>query len=155
MAMQKLKKIDVKGKKFDVCVNDEGNFFADFDYEQVSAESLKQLTDKLASRITRTKRVNIPFCMWQQQSWTDEPGKVRTGIIFGIHGSNGNLLVKYDDEKGSEQVSYGDFFDPSDTGELKRLAEAVQAAERAFSKFKDEHEIDAKTKVREMLGDTE
>ena len=151
MAMTKLKQLEVKGKKFHVFVNDEGKFFADFDGEQVSADSLKQLTDKLASRIKHARRVSIPICMWEQRSWSEEAGRIRTGTILGIHASNNNLLVKFDDETKSEQVSYGDFFDPADADELKRLAEAMDSAERAFNAFKEKHEIDAKEKVRALL----
>jgi hypothetical protein len=152
MPMQELKTIDVKGKKFKVSINDEGHFFADFDGEQIRAESLKQLTDKLATRIARSKRVSIPICMWEKDSWNDKPGKVRTGTIIGIHGSNKNILVKFDDQPKSEQVGYGDFFDPKDADELKRLSETLAAAENAFNEFKKKHEIDAHAKVRELLG---
>lgn len=152
--LRDLKKIDVKGKKFQVSIDDEGKFFAEYEHEQISAESLKQLTDKLASRIARSKRVNIPFCMWEKESWNDKPGKVRTGVILGIHGSNDNILVKFDDESKSEQLGHGDFFEPADAAELKRLSEALNAAEESFNEFKKRHEIDAKAKVREALGET-
>ena len=152
MAMTKLKQIEVKGKKFHIFVNDEGKFFSDFDGDQVSAESLKQLTDKLGSRIKHSQRVSIPICMWEKESWSDRPGKIRTGVILGIHGSNNNILVKFDDEPKSEQVGYGDFFDPKHANELKRLAEALNDADQAFENFKKKHEIDAREKVRELLG---
>jgi ribosomal protein L35AE/L33A len=152
--LRELKKIDVKGKKFQVSISDEGKFFAQYEHEQISAESLKQLTDRLADRIKKSKRVSIPICMWEKESWSDRPGKIRTGTITGIHGSNDNVLVKFDDEARSEQVSYGDFFDPKDSAELKRLAEALNDAEQAFENFKKKHEIDAKEKVRELLGET-
>jgi len=152
--LREFKKIDVKGKKFQTSISDEGEFFAEYDHEQIRAESLKQLTSKLASRIKKSKRVAIPICMWEKESWNDEPGKIRTGTIIGIHGSNDNILVKFDDEQKSEQISYGDFFDPADADELKRLAEAVNDADQAFDEFKKRREIDAKEKVREALGDT-
>ena len=152
--LRELKKIEVKGKKFQVSISDEGKFFAEYDREQISAESLKQLTDKLASRIKKSKRVNIPICMWEKESWSDKPGKIRTGTIIGIHGSNDNILVKFDDEQKSEQISYGDFFDPADAAELKRLCQALNDAEQAFENFKKKHEIDAKEKVRAALGET-
>ncbi len=154
MALTKLRTIDVKGKKFDVSISLEGKFFAEFEREQISADSLKQLTDKLASRIKKSKRVAIPICMWEKESWNDKPGRIRTGTIIGIHASNDNILVKFDDETKSEQISYGDFFDPKDADELKRLSQALNDAETAFDEFKKEHEIDAKAKVREALGVT-
>lgn len=152
--LREFKKIEVKGKKFQVSIGDEGKFFAEFDNEQITAESLKQLTDKLASRIKKSKRVAIPVCMWKEESWNDEPGKIRFGTIIGIHGGNDNLLVQFDDEKTSEQVGYGNFFDPADATELKRLTEILEAAEKAFEAFKTKYAIDAKAKVREALGDT-
>ena len=147
-----LKQIDVKGKKFAVSITDKGEFVSDYEGDQVRAESLKSLTEKLAGRISRSRRVSISVCMWEKESWHDKPGRIRTGTILGLHSSNRNLLVKFDDESKSEQISYGDFFDPKDADELKRLAEMLNAAEKAFEKFKEEHEIDAKAKVREVLG---
>jgi hypothetical protein len=153
MALTKLKKIEVKGKKFEISINEEGQFFAEFDNEQLRAESLKQLIDKIASRISRSKRVAIPICMWEKESWNDKPGKIRTGTIVGIHGSNNNILVKFDDEAKSQQVGYGDFFDPKDADELTRLSETLTAAEKAFEEFKKGHEIDARAKVSEALDE--
>jgi hypothetical protein len=144
--------IEVKGKEFTVQISDEGDFFAEYGHDQVHAESLKQLIDKLANRIARSKCVNIPVCMWEKDSWNDEPGKVRTGVILGIHGGNNNTLVKFDNEQKSKQVSYGDFFDPKDGDELRRLHEALDAAENAFEHFKKKHRIDAFEKVREALS---
>ncbi len=147
-------KIEVKGKKFAVQISDKGEFFADYEGDQVRAESLKQLTEKLAGRIARSKRVSIPFCMWEKQSWNDKPGKLRTGVILGIHGSNRNILVKFDDEQKSEQVSYGNFFEPKDADELKRLCDTLSAAEEAFENFKKKHKIDPREIVRKALGET-
>jgi len=147
-------KIEVKGKKFAVQISDKGEFFAEFEGDQVRADSLKQLTNKLAERIARSKRVSIPICMWEKESWNDKPGKIRTGTIIGIHGSNDNILVKFDDEERSQQISYGDFFDPKDAAELKRLSQAYNDAETAFENFKKKHEINAHEKVREALGQT-
>jgi hypothetical protein len=156
MTLSRLKKVEVKGKKFDVSISGEtGEFFSEFDGEQVRAESLKQLTDKLASRIARSKRVSIPICMWEKNGWNDKPGRIRWGTILGLHGSNNNILVKFDDEPRSEQVGYGDFFEPKDADELKELSEALDGAEKALESFKKKHEIDAREKVREALGEVE
>jgi hypothetical protein len=154
MALKDFSRIEVKGKKFDVQISDTGEFVAEYEHDQVRAESLKQLTEKLASRIARSKRVSIPICMWEKESWSDKPGKIRTGVIIGIHGSNDNILVKFDDQPKSEQIGYGNFFDPKDAKELKRLSETLTAAEDAFEKFKKKHAIDAREKVRKALGQT-
>lgn len=65
-----LKKIEVKGKKFEVSIGDDGHFYAEYEREQIRSESLKSLTEKLASRIAKSKRVSIPFCMWEKESWS-------------------------------------------------------------------------------------
>lgn len=152
--MQKLKTIEVKGKKFPVSINEDGRFFAAIDDEQVSAESLKELTDKLASRIARRKRVNIPFCWWDDSNWRDD-GQVRTGVIIGIHGSNDNLLVKFDGETKSEQMSSHRLTDPTKAKELKELGDAQKRANKAFRDFLKKYEFDGRAKVREALGETE
>jgi len=119
-----------------------------------AAESLKQLTEKLADRIARSKRVNIPICMWQKDRWNDNPGQIRMGIVIGIHGGNNNLLVKFDDEPKPQQVGYGNFFDPKNADKLRLLSQALNDAEAAFKDFEEKHRIDARKKVLEALSQT-
>lgn len=157
MSLKNFRDVEVKGKTFHCSVSDEGEFFADFDGEQVRAESLKQLTEKLAERIKKSKRVNIPFCLWESASWRDDgPGHLRTGVILGIHGSNDNILAKFDDEARSQQLSRGSgFFEPSAGEELKRLEQAAADAQNALESFKKKHQFNAHERVCEILGKTE
>jgi hypothetical protein len=150
----KVKTIEVKGRSFDLTLNREGEFCTEYKGEQVSAESVKSLSSKLLLRINREQRVSIPFAYWESNSWDDKPGHIRTGAIVGIHGGNNNLLVKFDDAKTSEQFSYSnEFVEPDKGPELARLGNALNAAQKAFSDFKDEHCFNARDKVKDALGE--
>ena len=156
MPVQKVKTIQVKGKSFDLTLTDEGEFQTNYQDEAVKAESVKSLVSLLATRISREKRVNIRVAYWEKDSWSDEPGRLRTGAIIGIHGGNNNLLVKWDGAKGSEQVDHNaGFVDPKHAPELKRLGEALDRAQRAFRDFKAKHSFNGWECVRELLKETD
>jgi hypothetical protein len=155
MPSQKLKTIEVKGKRFDVTVNIEGTFSTEFESDHVGSDSLNGLISQLQTRMARQKRVNIPFCCWDDDRWYDKPGKLRTGVILGMHGGNSNLLVKFDDEKKSEQcTSSYTFVDPAKAEQLQVLAKALDAARSAFDAFKKKHRFDGRAKVLKALGET-
>ncbi len=153
--MQKFKTIVVKGKSFAVDLTGEGHFQTTYNDEAVSAESLKSLTFKLTARISQEGRVNIRIAYWEKDSWSDEPGKLVTGSIIGIHGGNNNLLVKWDGDKSSEQCHpNADFIDPKHADELMRLGQALDKAKNTFDRFKKKHSFNGLKRVRELLNDT-
>jgi hypothetical protein len=154
--MQKVKTIQVKGKSFDVTLSDKSEFQVTYDAEVVAAESLKSLTTKLSARISREKRVNIPVAYWDKDSWSEEPGQLRMGVIIGIHGGNNNLLVKWDGAKASEQFPAfsAEFVDPKQAKELKRLGEALDKAGKVFENFKKKHSFNGWERVHQLLGES-
>lgn len=153
--MIKLKTIDVKGKKFDVEVNEDGHFFADFDGERVKGLSIDLLTHTLLRRMSLKKKIAIPFCIWKSDRWDNRGGKLAKGVITGIYGSNGNLLVKFDGAKAGEQYStWGNtrFFNLSSGAELERLNLAVQKATAELEAFEKKHGWNPDKQAKETLA---
>jgi hypothetical protein len=155
--MQKVKTIQVKGKAFDLTLTSEGEFQTNYKDEAVKAESVKRLVSLLANRISREQRVNIRIAYWEKDSWNDKPGRLRMGAIIGIHGGNGNLLVKWDGVKGSEQFggNTNAFIDPKQAKELERLGETLDKAQKALDDFKKKHSFNAWECVRALLKETD
>lgn len=151
--MQELTTIEVKGKKYKVSVDSEGRFYASHDNERVSADSLKQLENKLAGFINDSKKVTISFVKWERADWYNKKGRLRRGVITGIHAGNGNLLLKYDDEKVRLQQWSGSYYDPIHAEELEQLARAVEKAEAELEAFKNRHSFDGKARVRKLLAE--
>src|SRR5258708_5655875 len=123
----KLTTVNVRGQDFAVHVTDQGKFFAELDGDQLTAASLDELRTKLArATLIRNKKLAIPFVLWEE-------GKMRRGVCTGRHATNRNLLVKWDGQKGAEQISrhYGTsdtFIDPNVETEYTELCKAADAA---------------------------
>ena len=154
---QKFRSIVIKGKTFAVSLSDSGDFFTDVDGDQVRSESLKELKSKLAKIMLRSTRVSIPFCRWESACWNEKgPGKLRTGVIVGIHASNNNLLLRFNGEKGSIQdrgYSLSSFFEPKDGEQLQRLQLAAFAANEALKAFTTKYAFTGIVRVEEALGE--
>lgn len=86
----------IDGHKFQVYVDEAGLFFVNHEGESMSAESVKQLRDKL-TRIVRTSavRLKLAACLLHEKT---EGAKLQPSVedvvITGIHGRTGNVLVK-------------------------------------------------------------
>ena len=81
---------------------DTGEFYALHDGTRVAAESVAQLREKLLKVTAAHKaKLSIPFTR-------NADGKIRHGAVVGVHGSNENLIVQWDDTKKREQIpKYG------------------------------------------------
>src|SRR4029077_16378960 len=62
----KLTEIEVKGRTFEVHVDDRGQFLTKLDSDNVLADTLADLKSKLAQRISRSSvKLDIPFVRWE------------------------------------------------------------------------------------------
>lgn len=145
-----LTEIEVKGKKFDVSVDErDGRFCANFDGFEVRAYTLAGLKSALAKRVSNSNvKTSIPFVRW-------ENGKLRAGTITGIHASNRNLLVKWKEEKGTEQKysGYANLYITPEVADLyAALAKASEDAEKALDEFTEANSFDGREAVRAALA---
>lgn len=140
----KLKTIEVRGREIEVEVSESGVFFAEVDGERHDAPSLDLLRAKLI-RATKKVAISIPFIMWDE-------GKIRRGVCTGRHGSNRNLLVKWDGQKGSEQVSYWNSdatLSPDHEAAYGLLCEEARRAKKTLEAFEKKHGLDLKALIEE------
>jgi hypothetical protein len=146
MATSKLTTIDVRGRKFDISVNENGLFGADFSDQWITAPSLEELREKLV-RLTKNTKISIPFIEWDGK-------KMRHGVCTGRHATNRNLLVKYDDNKTSEQASSWNVNAVDPKVEKDYLAVCVQfeAAARQKTEFEEDHGISLKELIDVTLA---
>lgn len=145
----KLKTIEVRGRKIDVHIDGSGEFAAEYNGQELAAANLNVLVEKL-ERAVKSAKVSIPFIQWDGE-------KLRHGTATGIHYGNGNLLIKWDGEKGIEQV-YGihDALHPNLANEYAELCDAVEDAEKRRKAFEDEHGFDdLKERVKAKLADAD
>lgn len=141
------KKIEVKGLKLEVSVNDNGEFVASLDGELVNAPSLDGLKKKISVRLAKQSRVSIPFVTWENEA-------LRRGTITGIHASNNNILVTWEDGTHDQVYRWGrcGFFLPEYESALEKLGTAFESANKAFNAFTRENKFNPTDKVREVLG---
>lgn len=155
--------VEVKGKKFEVHVQEH---YGDAVFqvieensEVVQAPSLAELKTKLATRVARkSAKVKIPFARYVFSAFNEDlPVGLHRGEVYGIHGSNSNILLRFEDVKGSKQerTNFGkdtDFIDPAVADELQRLGDAKFAADQAFLEFVEMHALDIRASLKAQLA---
>lgn len=149
----KLTDVEIKGKSFEVEVDDRGKFRTVLNGDQVTALTLDALKSELAKRISRgAVKIAIPFVRW-----SDDKGILRKGTITGIHASNRNLLVKWDGQKGVEQeYAWHDdsrFIRPEASVEYAHLSQATDEAQQRLQKFTKLHAFNPHEAVRKALAE--
>lgn len=140
----KIRKVD-----FQVQVNSQGEFYTEYEGERVGALTLEELRSKL-TKLTK-KPVNIPFARIYD-------GRIRHGVIRGVHATNRNLLIKFDGQKGVEQ-EYGWQREGSNYLALTSAEEEVylglhkelKKAQDAVDAFENKHALDV-PKALESAG---
>lgn len=134
--------ISIGVSKVEWTVDEEGEFFAEFEGETYKHITLKGLTDKLRA-IAKRKPLDIPFVQFEER-WNHNEPQVRRGVVTGVHSGNRNLLVRYDNDV-TDQVSRhgrdllrGDV----DTEKLQALWKAKEDARAAYEAFTREHALE-------------
>lgn len=154
----------VRGIEFKFYVNGVGHFYVDYDGDEVTNPTLEGLKKRLLDLTKqRTANLAIDFWRWEEADrWerkAGERGKLRHGIITGLHASNQNLLIKMDGEKAEQDSSYhggghGGHLkltkdEQADFIKMKRQQENL---EDQITAFVEAHKFDAKKAVREAAG---
>lgn len=126
-------KVEIRGKQLKVEVDDNGIFECQLDPDtHIRADSLEKLKARLLDATKRKEiRVSVPVYKYVKNEG------LKSGTAIGIHAANGNVLIKWDGEKGVEQSSWGSYLqiDPADMLAAKRICNALAEAERAYNLF--------------------
>jgi len=160
MADVKVTTEEFDGRKIDIFVNGDGEFYAvpdPHDIDEVLREAtLALLRKKITGYVRRKKaRIAIPVVHLKRTSRHRGPDQylAYTGMITGIHQRNRNVLFTTKAEKGVQQSDYDDDFYRADTDvtTLNRLIKATVDANQALETFKEAHRVNPRQAVREAL----
>lgn len=135
------KALEVRGVEYTVSVDDGGYFYAnDATNTQVEASTLEGLREKLMATLSRTKiKIAIPMIA-KKRSYEWDGAKVYSrGTITGMHASNGNLLVTWED--GKKEQWYGTAYRPEGLAELQAALNQSLAADKVLKKAEKQFEI--------------
>lgn len=152
----KLTTIEVKGKKFEVNVSDQGKFSFHDDGQEFTASSLDDLKE-IANKHLRRKatKVSIPVAFWEK-GFSFMAGSIICGEITGIHGSNGNFLLKGKNGRTEQVHNYSHYFVPPEKAkEYETLQIAAFEAQRAVSKFEKDNALNIKELVEAAYNKAE
>jgi VCBS repeat-containing protein len=145
--------VTIRGQKFEVKVNENsGEFSAHLDGEWLHASSLQELKDRLTKATAPAKKhVSIPFHYWARDG-------LKHGVAIGIHGANDNLLVRWDGDTKTEQMSgwysRGEYLQLTDA-DVKKFGELEADLKRAnedMQRFVEKHSIKLREEVKAAIG---
>lgn len=145
------------GIEVEIMIDTNGSFHATIDTIAYQAESLEKLSERL-EYATKTKKVKvaIEFHRWKEAGrYSQEAGKLAHGVITGIHAANGNLIVKFDGEKGIEQEYRSHLYlklNDEQQAEYVRMQRALRAAQTELEKFEKKHGFDGIDAVNKALA---
>ena len=161
-----LKTINIRSKAFDVYVSPEGVFFSypsgkkpedrwsdedQYDSTQIEARSMLELAKKL-EHVTKLPKLRIPFVRYYDgRSYEKGLGRLRHGCVTGVHLTNNNLLVEWEDGKKEQNSSYNSEqflqLTPAEEKEYMALQKLLKDTERNIERFEKRHAIDMRKEV--------
>lgn len=148
----------IRGVKYEIEVNENGQFACKVDGDWLRAPTLDSLKKKISDAgRAKQRNIKIPFVIWNE-GWASEEGKLEHGMCVGIHSGNDNLLVKMGGNPSVEQMNNyrgGKPFDPKHANELERLHKAVKAAQAALENFEEKNGLDLRKMVATLIAKEE
>lgn len=153
--------LKVRGRQFDVHINSAGHFHTEFDGDTITKPTLEDLRQRLLD-LTKQKagKIAIEFHRWVEDPWNDHIGKLKHGVITGLHAANGNVMVKFDGEKAEQDSSWHNSearflrLNPKEVSEYCDLQAKRVALEKEIKKFEEAHSFDADEAVKAIIAKT-
>lgn len=145
----KLKTVKIKGVSVDISVDSKGEFSANPQGQYITDSTMEGLEKKIGKAISARNKIKIPFFMYE-----DYHGTIRSGVVVGIHGGNGNSIVKFDDEESSKQLRYSGynvFIYPEFIEEFKAVLEDKKVALEKYKKVLEKAAFDVYSKAEEEM----
>lgn len=133
----------IRGRKFSVSVNNEGEFTAVVDGEQTNADTLRKLRVKIMDRLAR-QSLDIPFVRIVLPGWSQDKLQVRKGKVIMVHADSRRLVVEWSDGKRETLHTYHDdslLRADTDVKQVERLYKVQEAAEQAYKKFVESNKL--------------
>lgn len=159
MADTKLKPEEIDGKTYDIYVDDSGEFFhVSKEGDRIKADTRAALVKKLrASGRRKAVRVAVPATLWEPgRGWASKEHTTEDVTLTGIHGSNGNLLIKRangETEQASDwRTKLLRALTPDEKRALISASKTAEAATSAFNALLTKYEINGKDAVRKAMA---
>lgn len=162
----KLPDLEVDGKQYPLYVNVRGIFLVMLEEgEEIESSTLDALKQKVHLALLKKRRqatIDIPFYFWKVDThWKvggihRVRGCLRSGRIVGVHAGNDNLLVKWDDEKGTDQAGVSEQRDflrltSQEAKHYVYLRRTEQEGVDARVAFEGEHRFDARAEAEVLM----
>lgn len=152
--LAKVADLEIRGKSYPVKLGFNGEFLAEHIGEDLAAPTLEGLRKKLLDVTAEaTASVSVPFAELH------DDGSITTGCAISVHGGTGNVVVRWDESKRTEQLRFyntGDYVKPlskTDVAAWKQLCWNVSAAERARDAFKRNAQLSLVAVTKKAMAD--
>lgn len=104
-------KTTVNSREFDVTVNSLGVFYTELEGDRVSADSLRELTSKLKTRMTQLQQVSVPALLIEHDGWKKRGLFFTPVTITGTHlGRHRDLTYREGDNPKVGKAGSGSHF---------------------------------------------
>jgi len=163
----KLKTEEIDGRKVVISVTEQGRFVAAVDGDEYVADKLDDVLAIVRKALRKAKvRLSIAASMvgtelkrsgYRRAVGVSSTTGVRHFTITGMHGSNGNVLIKWGDTGETEQYRGWGSGTPvrrlndADVQRYKQLALAAKTANEELEKFLATRSLDSKMSLREYV----
>ena len=142
----KLKDLVVNGVTFVIGVDGDGRFSTIFKGDEIVAPTLETLILKLKN-VTKKASTKMRIEFWRWEGRHSRAGELKHGVVTGVHGSNRNLLIEWDNGK-KEQESYFNedtlVLSPVEQVEYIAMRQKQADLEKQVETFHKRHSIDLK-----------
>jgi hypothetical protein len=143
---------ECKGQKYDIRVNEDGEFFVLVGDVRLTDWTMQDVIDKAEKQLQQKGKKSNIRAIRQAGHFEEGKGIVR-GSFTGIHAGTGNFIFKTD-KGGIEQVyeSSSQFLSEEFADEYESLCKAAAVASRARNKFLKEHQLNFSALVKKALA---
>ncbi len=132
--------IEVRRRKFEVFINEDGRFYTSDEGQTVRRDTLKELIKALSYKVKR-KKLNIPF-VEAEHDWRGGKIQIRRGVVVGFGQRQGYILLEYSNgEKVCGRMDPGFLAGDTDVKELIRLHKESESMRAKYEAFMAEHQL--------------
>ncbi len=148
--------VSVGKLRFPVYVNSDGIFSAKINDSDLSDKTLAGITKKIKKMCTAT--LHVDFCQLVSDRHDGADTYVRRGFVYGIHGSNRNMLVEFENGEKEQFWRTGSTMrplTPDEETELLKLEKVSREAEAKLEAFQDKYSLSLMEAVNKQLEQEE
>lgn len=146
----------IEGRDVEVLVDNKGQFSAEVGGETYEGKTMDALVDKVRRVLKRNNPVRVPVTLveaksrWNRSRGEDEPEALEftDAAIVSLHGRTGRAIIDKEDGQPPTTQDYGTTtlrrLTEDEKGKLRTAHRAQQRAERLYSKYVEEWQINGR-----------